>query len=121
MFEIEYININITENNRFLFLPTFFQSTLGFVALVISTLHTLTYGWTRAFDENQYKFYLPPTFTLTLLVPCTIILAKLFFNLPCLSQKLQRIRSGWERSRYVKFTLPRASGEFSSGESSSTV
>ncbi|KAG8125135.1 putative Metalloreductase STEAP3 isoform X6 protein, partial [Naja naja] len=100
---------------------SFIQSTLGFIALVISTFHTLTYGWTRAFDENQYKFYLPPTFTLTLLVPCTIILAKLFFNFPCISQRLQRIRSGWERTRYVKFTLPRASGEFSSGESNSTV
>ncbi|XP_007425602.1 metalloreductase STEAP3 isoform X2 [Python bivittatus] len=100
---------------------SFVQSTLGFVALVISTLHTLTYGWTRAFDENQYKFYLPPTFTLTLLVPCTIILAKLFFHLSCMNQRLQRIRNGWERSRYVNFTLPRASGEFSSGESSSTV
>ncbi|KAF7241942.1 Metalloreductase STEAP3 [Varanus komodoensis] len=100
---------------------SFIQSTLGFVALVISTLHTLTYGWTRAFDENQYKFYLPPTFTLTLLVPCAIILAKLFFCLPCMSQRLRRIRNGWEKDRYVKFTLPRASGDFSSGETSSTV
>uniref|UniRef100_A0A8C4YSJ5 STEAP3 metalloreductase n=1 Tax=Gopherus evgoodei TaxID=1825980 RepID=A0A8C4YSJ5_9SAUR len=36
----------------------------------------LTFGWTRAFDENQYKFYLPPSYTLTLLVPCTVILYK---------------------------------------------
>nr|XP_034985796.1 metalloreductase STEAP3 [Zootoca vivipara]XP_034985806.1 metalloreductase STEAP3 [Zootoca vivipara]XP_034985813.1 metalloreductase STEAP3 [Zootoca vivipara] len=100
---------------------SFIQSSLGFVALVISTLHTLTYGWTRAFDESQYKFYLPPTFTLTLLVPCAVILAKLFFQLPCMNQRLRRIRNGWERGRYVKFTLPRASGEFSSGESSSAV
>ncbi|XP_033019488.1 metalloreductase STEAP3 isoform X2 [Lacerta agilis] len=100
---------------------SFIQSSLGFVALVISTLHTLTYGWTRAFDESQYKFYLPPTFTLTLLVPCAVILAKLFFQLPCMNQRLRRIRNGWEKGRYVKFTLPRASGEFSSGESSSAV
>ncbi|XP_066467951.1 metalloreductase STEAP3 [Tiliqua scincoides] len=100
---------------------SFIQSTLGFVALVISTLHTLTYGWSRAFDENQYRFYLPPTFTLTLLVPCAVILAKLFFHLPCMNQRLQRIRNGWEKGRYVKFVLPRAAGEFSSGESTSTV
>nr|XP_020635253.1 metalloreductase STEAP3 isoform X1 [Pogona vitticeps] len=100
---------------------SFIQSTLGFVALLVSTLHTLTYGWARAFDESQYKFYLPPTFTLTLLVPCVVILAKLFFHLPCMNQRLWRIRNGWERGRYVKFTLPRAMGEFSSGESSSTV
>ena len=35
------------------------QSTLGFVALVLSTLHTLTYGWTRPFEESRYKFFLP--------------------------------------------------------------
>ncbi|XP_054827807.1 metalloreductase STEAP3 isoform X2 [Eublepharis macularius] len=100
---------------------SFIQSTLGFVALVISTLHVLTYGWTRAFDENQYKFYLPPTYTLTLLVPCAVILAKVFFHLPCMNQRLRRIRNGWEKGRYVKFALPRATGEFSSGESSSIV
>ncbi|KYO18131.1 metalloreductase STEAP2 [Alligator mississippiensis] len=81
---------------------SFVQSTLGFIALVISTLHTLTYGWTRAFDENQYKFYLPPTYTLTLLVPCTVILAKVFFLLPCVRQRLLRIRRGWEKDMQQK-------------------
>ncbi|XP_074823309.1 metalloreductase STEAP3 isoform X1 [Natator depressus] len=100
---------------------SFIQSTVGFIALVVSTLHTLTFGWTRAFDENQYKFYLPPSYTLTLLVPCTVILAKIFFRLPCIHGRLRRIRNGWEKGRYVKFTLPSATGEYSSGESSSNV
>ncbi|XP_077812981.1 metalloreductase STEAP3 isoform X2 [Macaca mulatta] len=82
------------------------QSSLGFVALVLSTLHTLTYGWTRAFEESRYKFYLPPTFTLTLLVPCVVILAKALFLLPCISRRLTRIRRGWERDGAIKFTLP---------------
>lgn len=86
-----------------LFFP---QSTLGFVALMLSTLHTLTYGWTRAFEESHYKFYLPPTFTLTLFLPCVIILAKGLFLLPCLSCRLTRIRRGWERDSAVKFMLP---------------
>ncbi|XP_069316924.1 metalloreductase STEAP3 isoform X2 [Eulemur rufifrons] len=85
---------------------SFVQSTLGFVALVLSTLHTLTYGWTRAFEEKRYKFFLPPTFTLTLLVPCVVILAKGLFLLPCFSRRLARIRRGWERDGAVKFTLP---------------
>ncbi|XP_035752240.1 metalloreductase STEAP3 isoform X2 [Egretta garzetta] len=97
------------------------QSTLGFIALLISTLHTLTYGWSRAFDENQYKFYLPPTYTLTLLVPCTVILAKVIFSLPCIRQRLLRIRRGWEKGRYVKFVLPSATGEYLSRETSSNV
>lgn len=85
---------------------SFVQSSLGFVALVLSTLHTLTYGWTRAFEESHYKFYLPPTFTLTLLVPCLVILAKALFLLPCVSRRLARIRRGWEKDSAVKFTLP---------------
>ncbi|XP_042099892.1 metalloreductase STEAP3 isoform X1 [Ovis aries] len=85
---------------------SFVQSTLGFVALVLSTLHTLTYGWTRAFEESRYKFFLPPTFTLTLLVPCVIILAKGLFLLPCVSRRLTKIRRGWEKDGSVRFTLP---------------
>ncbi|XP_077009669.1 metalloreductase STEAP3 isoform X2 [Tamandua tetradactyla] len=85
---------------------SFIQSTLGFVALVLSTGHTLTYGWTRAFEESFYKFYLPPTFTLTLLVPCVVILAKGLFLLPCFSRRLAQIRRGWEREGAFQRVLP---------------
>ncbi|XP_037706466.1 metalloreductase STEAP3 isoform X2 [Choloepus didactylus] len=85
---------------------SFVQSTLGFVALVLSTLHTLTYGWTRAFEESRYKFYLPPTFTLTLLVPCVVIMAKGLFLLPCFRRRLVQIRRGWERDGALKCALP---------------
>nr|XP_045006781.1 metalloreductase STEAP3 isoform X1 [Jaculus jaculus] len=85
---------------------SFVQSTLGFVALLLCTLHTLTYGWTRAFKESYYKFFLPPTFTLTLLLPCVIILAKGLFLLPCFSRRLAKIRRGWEKDRAVKFMPP---------------
>lgn len=83
---------------------SFVQSSLGFVALVLSTLHTLTYGWARAFDVARYKFYLPPTFTLTLLVPCAVILAKGLLLLPCISHRLARIRRGWERDGAAQLT-----------------
>lgn len=76
------------------------------MALVLSTLHTLTYGWTRAFEESRYKFYLPPTFTLTLLVPCVVILAKGLFLLRCFRLRLAKIRRGWEKDSAVKFMLP---------------
>lgn len=97
---------------------SFVQSTLGFVALMLATLHTLTYGWTRAFEENHYKFYLPPTFTLTLLLPCVVILAKALFLLPCLSRRLTRIRRGWEKDRAVKFML---TADHTQGEKTSHV
>ncbi|XP_004608216.2 metalloreductase STEAP3 isoform X2 [Sorex araneus] len=85
---------------------SFVQSNLGFMALVLSTLHTLTYGWTRAFEESRYKFYLPPTFTLTLLVPCVVILAKGLFLLPCVGRRLSKIRRGWEKDGAVQLTVP---------------
>ncbi|XP_063788906.1 metalloreductase STEAP3 isoform X2 [Pseudophryne corroboree] len=83
---------------------TFIQSTLGFAAMVISTLHTLTFGWSRAFEGSRYKFYLPPTFTLTLVVPFIIIIARILFLLPCIHVKLQKIRRGWEKDKYANVT-----------------
>ncbi|XP_069472704.1 metalloreductase STEAP3 [Ambystoma mexicanum] len=103
---------------------SFIQSSLGFVALVIATLHTLTFGWKRAFDGNQYKFYLPPTFTLTLLVPCAIILSRIVLFMPCVNRQLMRIRRGWEKGRYVTFASPNStqqSNEYLSRESTSIV
>ncbi|XP_078084297.1 metalloreductase STEAP3-like isoform X2 [Mustelus asterias] len=82
---------------------TFIQSRLGFAALVISTLHTLTFGWCKAFDSAQYKFYLPPTFTIALIVPCAVLLAKVYLFLPFVNRKLTRIRRGWEANHQVKF------------------
>ncbi|XP_066431351.1 metalloreductase STEAP3 [Eleutherodactylus coqui] len=85
---------------------TFIQSKLGFAALVVGTLHTLTFGWKRAFDWSRYKFYLPPTFTLTLVLPFIIILARIVFLLPCVNTKLMKIRRGWEKDKCVTFTVP---------------
>ncbi|XP_059822297.1 metalloreductase STEAP3-like isoform X1 [Hypanus sabinus] len=81
----------------------FIQSRLGFVALVISTLHVLTYGWGKAFDSSQYKFYLPPTFAITLIVPCIVLLAKVYLLLPCVNRRLIQIRRGWEANHHVRF------------------
>uniref|UniRef100_UPI00398F4900 metalloreductase STEAP3-like n=1 Tax=Pristiophorus japonicus TaxID=55135 RepID=UPI00398F4900 len=81
----------------------FIQSRLGCTALVISTLHALTFGWCKAFDSAQYKFYLPPTFTLALIVPCIVLLGKVYLLLPVVNRKLTRIRRGWEAGHQVKF------------------
>ena len=85
---------------------SFVQSTLGFVALVLSTLHTLTYGWTRPFEESRYKFFLPPTFTLTLLGTLCYHPGQRPVLLPCVSHRLTKIRRGWEKNGSVRFTLP---------------
>ncbi|XP_048367169.1 metalloreductase STEAP2 isoform X2 [Sphaerodactylus townsendi] len=88
---------------------SFIQSTLGYVALLISTFHVLIYGWKRAFEEEYYRFYTPPNFILALVLPCTVILGKIILLLPCISRKLKRIRRGWEKSQFMEDGIGTAS------------
>eukprot|EP00064_Thunnus_orientalis_P013406 superscaffoldBa00002176_g13445 len=82
------------------------QSTLGYCALSMATLHTLLYGWGRAFEASQYRFHLPPTFILVLILPITVLLGRLALFVPCVALRLRQIRRGWEKSRHIRFTLP---------------
>lgn len=82
------------------------QSSLGYCALFMATTHTLLYGWNRAFDPKQYRLYMPPTFVLVLIPPCVVLLGRLALCLPCVAERLRKIRRGWERSRNVCFMLP---------------
>uniref|UniRef100_A0A2K6UFA6 STEAP2 metalloreductase n=1 Tax=Saimiri boliviensis boliviensis TaxID=39432 RepID=A0A2K6UFA6_SAIBB len=94
---------------------SFIQSTLGYVALLISTFHVLIYGWKRAFEEEYYRFYTPPNFVLALVLPSIVILGKIILLLPCISQKLKRIKKGWEKSQFLEEgiggTIPHLSPE----------
>ncbi|KAM8936179.1 metalloreductase STEAP2 [Lycaon pictus] len=81
---------------------SFIQSTLGYVALLISTFHVLIYGWKRAFEEEYYRFYTPPNFVLALVLPSIVILGKIVLLLPCISRKLKRIKKGWEKSQFLE-------------------
>lgn len=82
------------------------QSTLGYCALTMATVHTLLFGWNRAFDLDAYHFYLPPTFAPVLILPLVVLLSRLALLLPCLSARLRQIRRGWEKTRHIRFTLP---------------
>ncbi|XP_035269843.1 metalloreductase STEAP2-like [Anguilla anguilla] len=75
---------------------SFIQSTLGYIALLIGTFHTLLFGWKRALQAESYRFYLPPSFAVALVLPVTVILGKVVLLLPCVGQRLRRIRRGWE-------------------------
>uniref|UniRef100_G3PQ52 STEAP3 metalloreductase n=2 Tax=Gasterosteus aculeatus aculeatus TaxID=481459 RepID=G3PQ52_GASAC len=82
---------------------TFIQSTLGYCALSMATLHTLLFGWDRAFDPARYPFLLPPTFVLVLVLPMAVLLGRLALLVPCVARRLRMIRRGWEKSRHVRF------------------
>lgn len=86
----------------FFLFPLSSQSTLGYIALLISTFHVLIYGWKRAFEEEYYRFYTPPNFVLALVLPSIVILGKIVLLLPCVSRKLRRIRRGWEKSHVIE-------------------
>lgn len=91
------------------------KSTLGYVALLISTFHVLIYGWKRAFEEEYYRFYTPPNFVLALVLPSVVILGKIVLFLPCINRKLKRIKKGWEKSQFLeeglRGTIPHLSPE----------
>ncbi|KAM4558082.1 metalloreductase STEAP3 [Odontesthes bonariensis] len=79
---------------------TFVQSGLGYAALTLSTMHTLFFGWDFAFFLGAYPYYLPPVFLLTLILPCIVIVGRLFLALPCLNIRLAKIRRGWESAQH---------------------
>uniref|UniRef100_A0A3P9B528 STEAP2 metalloreductase n=1 Tax=Maylandia zebra TaxID=106582 RepID=A0A3P9B528_9CICH len=76
----------------------FIQSTLGYIALLIATFHGLLFGWKRAFEEEAYRFYLPPSFVVALALPVCVIVGKLLILLPCVARKLHQIRRGQDSS-----------------------
>ncbi|XP_034028409.1 metalloreductase STEAP2 isoform X2 [Thalassophryne amazonica] len=79
---------------------SFIQSTLGYIALLIATIHGLLFGWKHAFEEEAYRFYLPPNFVVALALPMCVIVGKLMMLLPCVARKLRQIRRGVDSSRY---------------------
>ncbi|XP_059494612.1 metalloreductase STEAP2 isoform X3 [Stegostoma tigrinum] len=92
-------------SERYFFLNMAYQqSTLGYVALLISTFHVLIYGWKRAFEEQYYRFYTPPNFMLALILPFTVIIGKLILLFPCINRRLRKIRKGWEKSQLTNDT-----------------
>ncbi|XP_029494507.1 metalloreductase STEAP3 [Oncorhynchus nerka] len=75
---------------------TFVQSGLGYAALTLSIMHTLFFSWDFAFFSFAYPYYMPPTYLLALILPCLVLVGRLFLALPCLAFRLAKIRRGWE-------------------------
>lgn len=76
------------------------QSGLGYAALTLSVMHTLFFGWDFAFFPFAYPYYLPPVYLLALILPCTVLVGRIFLALPCLTWRLVKIRRGWESARH---------------------
>ncbi|XP_051922057.1 metalloreductase STEAP4-like isoform X2 [Hippocampus zosterae] len=78
---------------------SYVQSKLGHVTLFLCTLHTYLYGWDRFLRPSTYKWYTPPGFMLSLVVPSVVLGLKLLLLVPCVDRSVTRIRRGWERTQ----------------------
>ncbi|NXP04607.1 STEA4 Metalloreductase, partial [Thinocorus orbignyianus] len=76
----------------------FVQSKLGYLTLVLCTAHTLVYGGKWFLSPSSYRWYLPDTYMLSLIVPCIVLVVKFVLVFPCLDRPLTQIRQGWERN-----------------------
>lgn len=78
------------------------QSKLGYLTLFFCTLHTLLFGSKKFLDVSRYNWGMPPGYMLSLVLPCVVIVLKLLILLPCVDQRVARIRRGWERNGQVQ-------------------
>ncbi|XP_072250452.1 metalloreductase STEAP4-like [Leuresthes tenuis] len=77
---------------------SFIQSKLGYLTLFFCTFHTYLYGWDKFLRPSYYKWFTPPGYMLSLVVPSVVLVLRLLLFLPCVDRTLTRIRQGWERS-----------------------
>ncbi|XP_042597040.1 metalloreductase STEAP4-like [Cyprinus carpio] len=75
----------------------FIQSKLGYITLLLCTTHTFLYGWNKFLKPSSYRWWMPPAYMLSLVVPCVVLILKLILITPCVDRSVTRIRQGWER------------------------
>ncbi|XP_058232346.1 metalloreductase STEAP4 isoform X1 [Hemibagrus wyckioides] len=75
----------------------FIQSKLGYLTLLLCTAHAFLYGWDSFLNASAYKWWMPSSYMLALVVPCVVLVLKTILILPCLDRTLTRIRQGWEK------------------------
>ncbi|XP_053569992.1 metalloreductase STEAP4 [Bombina bombina] len=80
----------------------FVQSKLGYVTLVLCTGHALIFGWDKFIHLDRFRWCLPPAYTLSLVVPCIVLVLKVILICPCIDKRITRIRQGWESSKMKK-------------------
>ncbi|KAG8443178.1 hypothetical protein GDO86_011836 [Hymenochirus boettgeri] len=90
----------------------FVQSKLGYLTLLLCTGHALIFGWDRFMYFSRFRWYLPPAYTLSLVVPCIVLILKLILITPCIDKRITQIRQGWEKSSKVQTGTKFANGDF---------
>ncbi|XP_060540467.1 metalloreductase STEAP1 isoform X2 [Pantherophis guttatus] len=72
----------------------YIQSKMGYLALLLCTIHALVFAWDKWIDLHQYLWYTPPTFIIAVILPIIVLTCKVILLFPCFRKRLQKIRSG---------------------------
>ncbi|XP_054017357.1 metalloreductase STEAP1 [Dryobates pubescens] len=72
------------------------QGKMGYLALLLCTLHALVFAWNKWVDVNQFILYTPPSFMVAVFLPLVVLLGKGTLLLPCFRKRIKQIRCGWE-------------------------
>ncbi|XP_015667339.1 metalloreductase STEAP1 [Protobothrops mucrosquamatus] len=72
----------------------YIQSKIGYLALLLCTIHALVFAWDKWIDPHQYLCYTPPTFIIAVILPIVVLTCKVILLFPCFRKRLQKIRSG---------------------------
>ncbi|XP_063159666.1 STEAP1 protein [Candoia aspera] len=72
----------------------YIQSKMGYLALLLCTIHALVFAWDKWIDVRQYLWYTPPTFIIAVILPIIVLTCKIILLFPCFRKRLQKIRSG---------------------------
>ncbi|XP_078283956.1 metalloreductase STEAP4-like [Rhinoraja longicauda] len=75
----------------------FVQSKLGHITVLLCTMHAAFLGWNKFLMPSRYKWGLPPTYLLSMIIPCIVLALKMILIMPCVDRMVTRIRQGWER------------------------
>nr|DBA25212.1 TPA: hypothetical protein GDO54_012768 [Pyxicephalus adspersus] len=75
----------------------FVQSKLGYLTLVLCTGHAFVFGWNKFLNVASFRWSIPPAYTLSLVIPCIVLILKFVLIIPCVDNRITKIRQGWER------------------------
>ena len=77
----------------------FVQSGIGYFSLVCSLLHFTIFVYKGLPDWKLEVFVYPPV--LVVIIGYAVVILRLILFLPCLANRVKKIRSGWERGRQI--------------------
>ncbi|PKU44174.1 hypothetical protein llap_5507 [Limosa lapponica baueri] len=77
---------------------------MGYLALLLCTVHALVFAWNKWVDVSQFVWYTPPSFMVAVFLPIVVLLCKCVLLFPCFRKRIKKIRCGWEANTQTNQT-----------------